>query len=792
MQDGLFPEASPANDSADRVYIRVAVERGLDRGSADATLTYAAPADPLGSNEVRVGGAVEVPLGRGNTPTRGIVIQTGGADLLEGFDPKRVKAIGRVLGAPLTPDLVELARWMSRYYQCPLGMTLASMIPAAVKADTGRRTQVLLSPTAAVGDPPPEGVALPPTARRAWQAMGALDADAFPASARDLADAIGERSIAAVNRLVRAGLLAEHRATTVRAREEDQDGVFHASTTLAPTDAQSDAISAVAASFGSFARHLLFGVTGSGKTEVYLHLLDRVLDLGMSAIMLVPEIALTPQTAGRVRSRLGPERVAVLHSGLTQAQRNRAWSRVTSGRCPVIVGARSAIFAPVDRLGLVIVDEEHDGSYKQDQLPRYQARDVAIKRAHQAGCPVVLGSATPSLESWRAARTGASTLLRLPARVGGRSMPEVRVVDMADERRTEAAATGRSPRELIVGPTLRAGLTDVLLGGGQAVLLLNRRGYAGLVACSSAACGWQQMCDHCDAKLVLHQDTSLRRGGYVRCHHCHAEQIIPDRCPDCGSKLQRLGAGTQRAEAALEAATADLPPEHRLVTGETMLRVDADTMRTARDYFEALGRFARGEVRALLGTQMIAKGLDVPGVRLVGVLSADTSLHLPDFRASERTYQLVSQVAGRAGRGDLPGRVIVQTFEPESAAIVRAASHDFESFADDELRMREVVGLPPVWRMARIVCRDRDPAKARRAASEIAEAIRGPIEGLGGRIDGPMPCPIERIADHFRIGIELTAPNAEAIQRVLRLARDRGLVKSDANTAVDVDPVSLM
>ncbi|MEM9662376.1 MAG: primosomal protein N' [Planctomycetota bacterium] len=769
----------------DAVYVRVALERGLDRGNADATLTYRAD-----DESVSVGQAVEAPLGRGNTPTRGIIIDRGSRDLLEGYDPAKVKPLSRAMGRPLTPELIELARWISRYYVCPLGMTLASMIPAAVKQDIGRRPQTLIAPTCQPADP--IEAKLSPTARSAWDALGALDPDLFPATARDLADAVGLRSIAPINRLIKAGLLAERATTTVRARDTESDAIFESSPSLEPTPEQAKAIDRVTQSLGTYQRHLLFGVTGSGKTEVYLRLLETVLQRGQTAVMLVPEIALTPQTAGRVQSRLGTGRVAVMHSGLTAAQRNRAWSRVTSGDCPIVIGARSAVFAPVQRLGLVIVDEEHDGSYKQDQLPRYHARDVAIKRAHHNGCPVLLGSATPSLESWHAARSGRSTLLELPRRVSGAAMPAVRIADMIEERKRHAEQTGSRARELVVGPTLARAVQATLADGGQIVFLLNRRGFAGMVSCTKTSCGWQQMCDHCDAKLVLHKDAQLRRGGYVRCHHCQAEQLLPDACPDCREKLQLLGIGTQRAEQAIEAITADLPTDQRLIAGDSLVRVDADTMRTARDYFDTLGRFARGHIRALLGTQMIAKGLDVANVRLVGVLSADTALNLPDFRAAERTYQLVSQVAGRAGRGAHPGTVIVQTFEPDADPITAAARHDYATFADAELRTRHAVGLPPAWRMTRIVCRDRDAAKAERAAADIAQAARDPIEQLQGRLVGPMPCPIERIADHFRVAVELSAPNPAIMQQVLRLLRERGLVKSDAGTAVDVDPVSLM
>lgn len=784
MEPRLFEADRPDPDA---LYVRLAVERGLDRGGADAALTYLAH-DPA----VEVGQLVEAPLGRGGVPTRGIVIERGSAALLDGLDPERAKPLLRTLGTPLTPELVELARWMSRYYGCPLGMTLGAMIPSAVKQDIGRRDRTLLTPARGPGTLP-EGLRLAPTAAAAWSAIAALEPGVFPCSARELSDAIGARSVGAVNRLLRAGLLAEERSTTVRARAEPGDAIFSAGGAPELSADQCRAVEEVGAALGSFSRHLLFGVTGSGKTEVYLALIERALARGESAVMLVPEIALTPQTAGRVQSRLGAERVAVLHSGLTAAQRNRAWSRVASGLCPVIVGARSAVFAPVAKLGLIVVDEEHDGSYKQDQLPRYHARDVAIKRAQLNGCPVLTGSATPSLESWHAATTGRASLHRLPTRASGAVLPTVRVVDMAAERRLAAEASGgRPPHELIIGPTLARELRAALASGGQVLLLLNRRGYAGLIACADSTCGRTIECDHCDARLVLHRDAQLRRGGYIRCHHCQAERLLPERCPDCGSRLRLLGIGTQRAEEAIEAATAGLPPDQRLIAGASLVRVDADTMRTGRDYFDTLAGFARGQIRALLGTQMIAKGLDVPGVRLVGVLSADTALSLPDFRAAERTYQLVSQVAGRAGRGDRPGRVVVQTFEPESVAIRLAAAHDYETFANAELAMRRAQRLPPASRMARVVCRHTDADRAHEAARAIADAARPIAEAEGAALTGPMPCVIARIADQHRFAVELTAARAETVQRVLGSLRERGLVKSDARTAVDVDPVSLM
>jgi len=784
--DSLFAQHEPPAPAAH--YVRVAVERRVElRDPFEDGLTYAS-AEPL-----PVGTRVRVPLGRGGTATEGIVVDSGGNEILEGLDPRRVKPVLEALGPVMTEDLVALGRWIARYCVAPLGMTLAGMVPAAVKADTGRHTEERLEPAQDLALDPPADADLPPTARAALASLREQKAIAWPQSARALADLIESRTVAPINRLVRAGLLRPVAHTSVRSRQLDTDSVFDAAHRFEPTPAQHAVIEGVARTLGSYAAHLLFGVTGSGKTEVYLQLIEQTLARGQSAIMLVPEIALTPQTAGRVQSRLGSSNVAVLHSGLTAAQRNSAWASVLEGRTRVVVGARSAIFAPIEKLGLVIVDEEHDASYKQDQLPRYHARDVAIVRAHTAGCPVLLGSATPSLESWHNAETGRYALWRLPERVGGGTLPRVRVVDMVEERRAHADLTGAAPpAELLVGPALARALERTLSAGGQAVLLLNKRGLAGFVGCASPKCGWVLQCHHCSTRMVLHKLPAIASGGYVRCHHCAAEQVLPAKCPDCAGRLRQFGAGTQRAEEVVEALSRTMPGPCHLTMGESLVRVDADAMRSGRELFETLARFARGEIRVLLGTQMIAKGLDVPNVRLVGVLSADTALNLPDFRAGERTFQLVAQVAGRAGRGAHPGEVIVQTFEPSAPAIAMAAEHDYEAFAYEEMQLRRGVGLPPVTRMARIVCRDKDLSKAKESAQRIAEAADELVQRGLIALMGPMPCPIERIADHFRIALEVTATDSGKLQTAMQALRKRGVLLSDTKTAVDVDPVALL
>ncbi len=767
----------------DAVYARVAIERGLDLMGG---LSYRVPA-PM-RDELRVGQRVTVPVGRGDAPTAGYVIEVGGRELLDGYDPRRVKAVSGTSPTVLPASLMELARWMSAYYMCPLGMVLGSVVPAAVKARTGSRTRAMVRRTE-LGADGEELKKLTPMARQAWERITGLEPGVFPVEARVLADRIGQRTVGGINKLLAAGLLGE--VEVIRAPEgfELLDAGDSGSHELTRT--QGEVVEGIASAFGSFSPHLLHGVTGSGKTEVYIRLIERVLASGKQAVVLVPEIALTPQTAGRFVKCFAQAGVAVLHSGLSRSARNQQWARAAGGGARVVVGARSAVFAPLIDLGVIIVDEEHDASYKQDQLPRYHARDAAVKRAQIERCPVVLGSATPSLESWANARSGRYRLWSMPQRVGAGAMPRVSVVNMAlDEERVRAPGSFGANRDYSIGRTLGERLSHTIGSGGQAILLLNRRGLASVVVSSDRACGWKLGCEHCDATMVVHRGSVRTQGGrrFVRCHHCQSERMIPPACPMTGKPLIELGVGTQRVEEEIVTRFGD---SLGLVAGETFERVDADTMSRASDYFGVLDRFSRGELKLLLGTQMIAKGLDFPNVSLVGVLSADTALYLPDFRAEERTYQLVSQVGGRAGRGSTPGRVVVQTLNPHSAAITRAARHDYAGFAGDELAARRMAGLPPTVRMVRIVVRDERHDKALGRAREVGELLRQAGDERV-RVVGPMPCAITRIAGFYRFAIELTCASPAPMQEAMQRVREKGLLKSDSRVAIDVDPVWLM
>ena len=762
---------SPNIDCVDLTLVVVAVERAVDR-SPDG-LTYALPPK---LSELPEGARVEVPLGRGQTPTAGWIVRRLAANEDTGIDREKIKfVLGQdPSGVVLPGELVQFARWMSGYYACPIGMTLASILPAAVRKAIGRTERTLI-------DLPAELPDVSKLTSRQRKALGILATIPRPIEIGDLAKAADYSSTEPLKRLIVSGHLLAVKKTAVEAGFIARAG--NIAKAPVATAEQLAAITAISLDFGRFAQHLLFGVTGSGKTEVYIRLLEDCVKRGKRAILLVPEIALTPQTVGRISARLIDAKVAVLHSGLTEAQRNQQWTMLAEGGADVVVGARSAIFAPIpdDSLGLVIVDEEHEPGYKQDSAPRYHGRDASIRRAQLAKCPIVLGSATPSLESYlNATERKISALHRLSTRAPGLNTPKVTVVDFAAERKEI-----RDRGVHLIGPTLRASMAKTLDDGGQVLLLLNRRGYANYIACTDPRCEWMLTCSECDAGMVCHLDSAgAQRRSYVRCHHCLAEQLLPKACPDCGKGVTVFGLGTQRVE---EELTRLFPS---LIEGETMLRIDGDTMQTSAHFHSALERFGSGQVRVLMGTQMIAKGLDFPNVQLVGVISADTSLTMPDFRASERTFQLVSQVSGRAGRGEKAGRAIIQSFEPDAPAIRLAASHDFERFAALELADRKNFGLPPYRRLARLILRHTSETECADRSSALCEEIRsfsGVVE-----VRGPSVCPIARIAGKYRRHIELLADRAADISRVLAEARTRGLLKLGEELAVDVDPMSMV
>jgi len=533
------------------------------------------------------------------------------------------------------------------------------------------------------------------------------------------------------------------------------------------TPAQVHALARVSAALvaGRARTLLLFGVTGSGKTEVYLRSIKECVAAGRQAVVLVPEIALTPQTVARFRGWF--DRVAVLHSALTDAERRRQWRAIRAGEADVVIGPRSAIFAPVPRLGLVVVDEEHEPSFKQQSSPRYHAREVAEERARRAGAVVLLGSATPSLESAHAAEIGAYEMLRLPARVGA-SLPKVEIVDLMEEER-------ETKRPTLLSRRLVELMRRALAKGEQSILFLNRRGFATSLWCGR--CGAGVACPRCSVSMTLH-----RARGTVLCHHCGRESPPPRQCPGCGAPaITRLGAGTERLEDVVRA----------VFPGVRMARMDSDAMHGRESYERVLSAFGKGEIDVLVGTQMIAKGLHFPRVTVVGVISADVGLALPDFRAAERTFQLVAQVAGRAGRAETAGRVVVQTHHPGHPALVFAAVHDFDGFAAAETAERRRHGWPPFSRLVRAVTTARDENAARARCDEIVRALADALPPGAAEVLGPAPCAVARVKDRFRWHCVVKAADLPvrhaAVLRLARFARRAG----GTDTTIDVDPVDL-
>ncbi|HUW60508.1 MAG TPA: primosomal protein N' [Candidatus Bathyarchaeia archaeon] len=521
---------------------------------------------------------------------------------------------------------------------------------------------------------------------------------------------------------------------------------------------------------GKFQPFLLQGVTGSGKTEVYLQAIEYALARGRTAIILVPEISLTPQTVGRFVARFG-ERVAVLHSGLGRGERYDEWRRAQRGEVRIVVGARSAVFAPLPDLGVIVVDEEHDGSYKQADSPRYHARDVATVRAKLAGAVCVLGSATPSLESYYNSETGKFQRLQLLERATTLPLPEVQLVDMRLEAREQSG-------QVILSGVLQKEVTARVAAGEQVILLLNRRGFAPFVLCSK--CGWVAQCGDCNVSLTYHA-----RGSFLGCHYCNARHEIMQECAECGfSPLLYLGTGTQKVEEYLMGAFA----------GARIERMDADTTAGKGGHAKILGRFGAGGIDILIGTQMIAKGHDYPGVTLVGVINADTSLSIPDFRAAEQTFQLLTQVAGRAGRGVRPGKVIVQTFRPNHYAVQAAAHHDFAAFFAREIEERRTAAYPPLRRMANLAVESEDVLEAEKAAAALHRIVRDRIRELdfrGVETLGPAPASVYKVKKRYRWNLGVLSKSAKRLNTLLRESRkvfESSGVGSKVDLKVDPDP----
>jgi primosomal protein N' (replication factor Y) len=732
--------------------------------------TYAVPA-ALAARAV-VGARVLVPV-RGKT-TMGYIVA-------ERAEPPS----GRIEALRACPDaapvfdatLLTTARWISTHYHAPLGVTLRAMLPAtltgvsrpqpAVKTERVMRIVTEL-PTLQQRD---ALFARAPKQRAVYELLERLGGRA---PVRTVLEPL-EAGAAVLRALVERGVVqVEH---DVVARDPFALRQPQASGPVTPTAAQTAALAALEelpAGRGA----LLFGVTGSGKTLVYLEYLRRVVvERGQGAIVLVPEIALTPQTVDRFRAVFG-DLVAVLHSGLSDGERYDAWRALQRGEKRIAVGARSAVFAPIADLGAIVVDEEHESSYKQSEAPRYHARDVAARRARAAGARLVLGSATPSLETWAAAQAGKLALLRLPDRPAGGTMPEVAVVDLRAEKHHGADAALRRRRAVLSAP-LEEALRATVSRGEQAILLLNRRGFASFVQCGD--CGDVRVCPNCSVSLTYHHTPE----GLV-CHHCLHREVFTPRCTACGGETSRQrGVGTQQ----LETLVGELLPSARIA------RMDVDTTRGKWAHTEILDRFGAGAIDVLLGTQMIAKGLDFPKVTLVGVIDADVGINLPDFRASERAFQLLSQVAGRAGRGTRRGRVLIQTRVPEHHAVTWAVAHDYEGFAAEEGQARESPPYPPTRYLTNVIVSGAEEAGVREEALRAAAWAReaATTHGIPVEVIGPAPCPIERVQQRWRWHFYLRAADHAALSRLGKGVAQAYAVGDRATRVVlDRDPVSLL
>ena len=701
------------------------------------------------------------------------------------LDPKRTYR--PILEAPddtpsVTTPLLETCAWISRYYAAPPGMVLRAALPTLLTgpgqpapAPKSRRIAAIAAPLATLVERD-AAFKRSPKQREVFELLESLGGRV---PVEHLEQQLGVSSSVIASLVTRAFVTIEKEVTM---RDAFAKRARQPMVSLQPTPAQLEAIHTLAAGQPGEV-FLLHGVTGSGKTLVYIDVLRRIVEeRGRAAIVLVPEIALTPQTVDRFRSAFG-DKVAVLHSALSDGERLDAWRAIRAGDRRIVVGARSAIFAPLANVGAIIVDEEHEASYKQGETPRYHARDVAIMRARTEGGIVVLGSATPSLESWSNAQRETYRLVSLPARVGGGALPRVQVVDMRITSK-EARSSGPEPRVYtrVFSESLDRALRDTIEKREQAILLLNRRGFAAFVQCS--ACGDVADCPNCSISLTVHRTPER-----LTCHYCGHAEPIRIACVKCGGPTVReRGLGTQQVERLL----LDHLPAARVA------RMDVDTTSARWAHADILDRVARREVDILLGTQMIAKGLDFPNVTLVGVIDADVGLNLPDFRASERSFQLMAQVAGRAGRGPKGGLVFIQTRLPGHHAVRAAVEHDYRSFISQEMLDREFPPYPPTVRLANIVLSGTQEVETMEASNRAADFLTKLVKS--GRVEtvhviGPAPCPIERIKSRWRWHLLLRARRANELTRVLSyFATHFDLDRGPANLrlVIDRDPVSLL
>lgn len=719
--------------------------------------TYSIPEELR--DRVRAGQRVRAPLGRGNRSVVGYCVAVRQAE----SGQRTLKPIEELLDAEplLSGQMLELTRWIGERYLCGWGQVLDSVIPAGVRKKSGTREvqSFIVTPETA------EKLADARLSRQQKTIIELLQKAAGPMAATDLCERAG-CGPGPINTLRKKGLITALRIRSEISGDDLLPAVQQADLIL--NEQQQAALDMILKPLraGAHETLLLHGATGSGKTEVYIRAIREVVSYGRQAIVLVPEISLTPQTIRRFRSRF--KTVAVLHSHMTDSERHWQWQQIASGDIEVIVGARSAVFAPTPNLGLIVIDEEHEPSFKQDSTPRYHAREVARKRCQDERVPLILGSATPTLESWIRATRKLDTLVSMPSRVADRPLPPVVIVDTRNDPRISKGSS--------LGRAMFQAIDRALKEKGQVILFLNLRGYSPTVWCRS--CGAGIKCPNCDITLTWHRDKQV-----VVCHSCDHEISPPKVCPTCQSPAVRyLGTGTQKLD---EEVRNTFP-------NATAIRMDSDSMQKPGSHDEALEKFRSGEVQILLGTQMIAKGLDFPNVTMVGVIDADTMLRQPDMRAAERTFQLIAQVAGRTGRGERGGRVLVQTTCPNDPAVKFAAKHDFIGFAQHELAERYDVQAPPFASVARVIFRGPDETRTRQTAQAVADRLRaarkGPTEPV--RVLGAAPAPITRLRGLWRFHLQITGRTHELVRELWQSVEKSLSLPDDVEFAIDVDPIN--
>ena len=751
MANSTATEPSLQNDPHDARFAEVAVPLHVFQ-----TFTYRLT--PEQSAQAEVGARLMVPLGRSLVTGYIVDLRDDLPEELTDLDIKNAQSL--VDAAPVcSAEILQLARWVAEYYACPLGEVIRAALPPGVSKATSpvkpklRRFVRLLSSNEQK---------LTDAQRRV---LASLE-NGGPMMLQSLLESTGV-SASTIKSLEKKGLVETY-AEAIR-RDPLSQNLGLKSEAHALTPAQTSVLAQIEQQMnaGSYGAFLLHGVTGSGKTEIYMRAMDKALKLGRSAMMLVPEIALTPVFSRQLRARFG-DQVAIFHSSLQKGERFDEWTRVRNGDARVVIGTRSAVFAPVKNLGVVVVDEEHESSYRQQESPYYNARDVAIVRAQKESATVVLGSATPSLESFHNARKGKYHLLTLPERIAARPMATARIIDM----RTVFARHGK-PK--VFSDELLEAIRETHERQEQSIILLNRRGYSSFILCRS--CGETVQCPNCDVTLTYHRSERV-----IVCHYCNHREAVPHVCPACGKKyIYYVGEGTEQIEEMLKV----LFPALRVA------RIDRDTTARRKVFEQSLADFSAGRIDTLVGTQMLAKGHDFPNVTLVGVVSVDAGLALPDFRSAERTFQLITQVAGRAGRGDRPGRVLIQTYHPYHYALRHACAQEYEAFYDEEVRYRQNHSYPPFVALASLLVHGPDLGRVRSDSLELRKQLDVANQDRKCRILGPAPAPLSRLKGEHRFQLLIKSRS----RKNLREVADAAIRSGDINPRsinLEIDPVSIM